>query len=64
MPIDNVNQNLAFSPFPVEGHQVLPTGCGTASSTSGFYFCPAGLGQVVHTIGSSRQIQMSLSLSF
>jgi len=64
IPIDNVNQNLAFSPFPVQGSQVLPTGCGTSSASPGFYFCPQGLGQTVHTIGSARQIQMSLSLSF
>jgi Carboxypeptidase regulatory-like domain len=64
IPIDNVTQNLAFSPFPTAGQQVLPTGCGTASATPGFYFCPGGLGQTVHTIGSARQIQMSLALSF
>jgi len=64
IPIDNVTQNLAFSPFPTKGQQVLPTGCGTASATNGFYFCPGGLGQTVHTIGSARQIQMSLSLAF
>jgi hypothetical protein len=64
IPIDNVNQNLAFSPFPVQGQQATATGCGTSSSSNGFYFCPAGLGQVVHTIGSSRQIQMSLAVSF
>jgi hypothetical protein len=67
IPIDNVTQNLLFSPFPTQGQQVLPTGCGTPSATpfgGSFYFCPQGLGQTVHTIGSARQIQMSLSLSF
>jgi Carboxypeptidase regulatory-like domain len=64
IPIDNVDQNLAFSPFPVQGSQVLPTGCSGNSPTDGFYFCPTGLGQTVHTIGSSRQIQMSLSVQF
>jgi len=64
IPIDNVTQNLAFSETPVVGQQVLPTGCGSSSPTNGFYFCPGGLGQTVHTIGSARQIQMSLSLSF
>ncbi|MGD0963403.1 MAG: TonB-dependent receptor [Candidatus Acidiferrales bacterium] len=64
IPIDNVDQNLAFSPFPVEGMAPLPTGCNGNSPTEGFYFCPTGLGQVVHTIGSSRQIQMSLSVLF
>jgi hypothetical protein len=64
IPIDNVDQNLAFSAFPVEGSQVLPTGCTGNSPNDGFYFCPTGLGQTVHTIGSSRQVQMSLSVQF
>jgi hypothetical protein len=65
IPIDNVDQNLAFNPEPVEGTTVLPTGCSDlATSTAGFYDCPAGLGQVNKTIGSSRQIQMSLSVLF
>jgi Carboxypeptidase regulatory-like domain len=64
IPIDNINQNLAFSPFPVAGQTALASGCGTSSASNGFYFCPSGLGQVVHTIGSPRQIQMSLGLSF
>jgi hypothetical protein len=64
IPIDNVNQNIAFSPFPVKGTCPAPSSpCGpTASST--FYAPPAGLGQTVHTIGSAREIQMSLSLAF
>ena len=33
-------------------------------SNEGFYNCPAGLGVVSHTIGSARQIQMSLELTF
>jgi carboxypeptidase family protein len=71
IPIDNVDQNLAFSPFPVAqppyGTNTTPTlasGCSGNSPTEGFYFCPAGLGQVVKTIGSARQIQMSLSVLF
>jgi hypothetical protein len=71
IPIDNVDQNLAFSPFPIAqppyGTSTTPTlasGCNTSSPSNGFYFCPTGLGQVVKTIGSSRQIQMSLSLLF
>ena len=64
VPIDNVSQNLAFSSFPVQGSQVLPTGCNGNSPNEGFYFCPTGLGQTVHVIGSSRQVQMSLSLQF
>ena len=71
IPIDNIDQNLAFSPFPVAqppyGTGTTPTlasGCNTANPTNGFYFCPTGLGQVVKTIGSARQIQMSLSVMF
>jgi len=65
IPIDNVNQNLAFSPFPVQGTCPAPSSsCATSSSVPTFYFPPSGLGQVVHTIGSARQVQMSLSLSF
>lgn len=71
IPINNIDQNLAFSPFPVAqppyGNGTTPTlasGCNTASPTNGFYFCPTGIGQVVKTIGSARQIQMSLSLIF
>jgi hypothetical protein len=65
IPIDNVNQNLTFSPFPVEGTCPAPSSsCATSSSVPTFYFPPSGLGQVVHTIGSARQVQMSLSLSF
>jgi hypothetical protein len=64
IPIDNINQNLAFNPTPVAGTQATASGCGTASASNGFYFCPTGLGQVTKTIGSARQIQMSLSLTF
>jgi Carboxypeptidase regulatory-like domain len=71
LPIDNVSQNLSFSEFPVAqapyGTNTTPTlasGCGTAAATNGFYYCPTGLGQVVKTLGSSRQIQMSLSVLF
>ncbi len=64
IPIDNIDQNLAFNSEPVEGTTVLASGCGTPAATNGFYYCPSGLGQVAKTIGSSRQIQMSLSLLF
>jgi len=64
VPIDNVDENLSFTPDPVAGTQAVSTGCGTASPTHGFYNCPTGLGQVVKTIGSSRQIQMSMSVLF
>jgi carboxypeptidase family protein len=68
IPIDNVTQNGAFSPFPVEGTPAVPsaaTCAATIAFVSGyFYNCPGGLGQVTKTIGSSRQIQMSLSVQF
>src|SRR5713101_1275900 len=52
IPIDNVSQNLAFNDFPVFG--------------SNLYSSPtlSGLGIVNKTIGSPRQIQMSLRLVF
>jgi Carboxypeptidase regulatory-like domain/TonB dependent receptor len=69
IPIDNVTQNLLFAGFPTQlapGQSPLPTGCGTSSQGSppSIYYCPTGLGQTTKTIGSARQIQMSLSLSF
>jgi hypothetical protein len=52
IPVDNVSQNLLFNDFPVYG--------------SSLYSSPtlSGLGIVNKTIGSPRQIQMSLRLSF
>jgi hypothetical protein len=70
VPIDDVTQNQYYNGFPVAPQPgtpqppVLPSGCGTANETSGFYNCPFGLGNVNKTIGSARQIQMSLSLTF
>jgi hypothetical protein len=69
IPIDNVTQNLAFSAYPVAGLCPSPTisvpNCTNADNFgSPFFNSPGGLGQVTKTIGSSRQIQMSLSLSF
>jgi hypothetical protein len=72
IPIDNVFQNSSFIQYPQEGQPGVP---GTAlcsatnntagpSTTGNFYNCPSGLGQTTKTIGSSRQIQMSLALSF
>jgi hypothetical protein len=74
IPIDNVSQNLTFSPQPsivtTPSAVPSPAAC-TAAQGNGypfvnnfFYQCPSGLGQTVHTIGSARQVQMSLSLSF
>jgi hypothetical protein len=71
IPINNIDQNVAFNPFPVAqppyGNNPTPTlasGCSGSNPQSGFYSCPTGLGEVVKTIGSSRQIQMSVSLMF
>ncbi len=68
IPIDNVTQNLTFAGFPTQlapGQSPLPTGCNTSTpNVPSIYFCPTGLGQTTKTIGSARQIQMSLSLSF
>jgi hypothetical protein len=71
IPIDNVTQNLNFSAYPVSGMNSAPTSatCKSdpgANAFNGFYFynCPGGLGQVTKVIGSSRQIQMSLGLTF
>ena len=65
IPIDNVSQNLFFNGFPVEGTPVKPTSCNIATN-QGFYSCPilSGLGVTNKTIGSPRQVQMSLSVLF
>jgi Carboxypeptidase regulatory-like domain len=52
VPIDNVSQNLFFNDFPVQGQPLY------SSPTLG------GLGIVNKTIGSPRQIQMTLRLTF
>jgi hypothetical protein len=72
IPIDNVSQNVLFSQAPVEGQPIAPTvaTCQQTGNQAGpfnggyLYACPVGLGQVTKTIGSARQIQMSLGLSF
>jgi len=70
VPIDNVTQNLAYGQFPQVGTPSVPTPqtCASTGGAAGppnyFYNCPGGLGQVTKTIGSSRQVQMSLSLVF
>jgi hypothetical protein len=63
---DNVTQNVDYNNYPTAGTTVAPTGCnalGQQTNTS-FYNCPAGLGITTHTIGSPRQVQMSLRLDF
>ena len=66
MPIDDVTQNQYYNGFPntESGLPVLPSGCGSGTPVNGFYNCPFGLGNVNKTIGSSRQIQMMLRLTF
>jgi Carboxypeptidase regulatory-like domain/TonB dependent receptor len=62
VPGNEVSQNENYNGFPISGTPVLPTACN--ASNAGFYNCPSGLGVVTHTIGSPRQIQMSLQLVF
>jgi hypothetical protein len=79
VPGNEVNQNQNFNGFaPAAGSTAIgiaPSGstCATPAgqnSANGdlnnnyFYNCPAGLGVVSHTIGSARQVQMSLHLLF
>jgi len=66
IPIDDVSQNINFQGFPVAGTPATLTPCNT-NFTGSLYVCPttgSGLGVTNKTIGSPRQIQMSLSLSF
>jgi hypothetical protein len=67
IPQDNITQNQFYNPTPVLGTPALPTGCtgNSSNSTNGSFFnCPFNLGSVNKTIGSSRQIQMSLAFMF
>ena len=73
IPIVNVDQNLGFSQYPqVSSTSPVPGPalCSATNNAAGpdttgnFYNCPGGLGQVTKTIGSPRQIQMSLGLTF
>jgi hypothetical protein len=50
---DNVTQNEDYNNYPVAGTPVM-----------NFYNAPSGLGFTTHTIGSPRQVQMSLRLEF
>jgi hypothetical protein len=66
VPGNEVSQNQNYNAFPSGGTTPLPTDCqpdGSQSNTS-FYNCPGGLGIITHTIGSPRQIQMSLTFDF
>ncbi len=63
---DQVSQNMDYNGYPVEGTTPAPTGCNAEGQQTNvsFYNCPAGLGITLHTIGSPRQVQMSLRLEF
>ena len=64
IPVSNVTQNINFVGFPVAGQAGSTTLCNT--DFTALYVCPSisGLGITNKTIGSARQIQMSLSLTF
>jgi Carboxypeptidase regulatory-like domain/TonB dependent receptor len=62
VPGNEVSQNQNYNGFPAAGTPVLPTSCD--ASNMGFYNCPFSIGTVTHTIGSPRQIQMSLKFLF
>jgi hypothetical protein len=64
IPIDDVSQNINFNGFPYVGQPATIPPCDTTYTA--VYVCPtlSGLGVTNKTIGSPRQVQMSLSLSF
>jgi len=64
IPINDVTQNINFNGFPSVGQAGATTPCNT--DFTALYVCPSksGLGVTNKTIGSPRQIQMSLSLTF
>jgi hypothetical protein len=67
VPGNEVSQNQDYNNIPFVGTPVSPGTCsanGTGTVSGSFYNCPFGLGVVTHTIGSARQIQMSLALTF
>jgi len=67
VPGNEVSQNEEYNNIPMVGMPVLPGTCsasGEGTVSGSLYNCPFDLGVVTHTIGSPRQIQMSLSLTF
>jgi Carboxypeptidase regulatory-like domain/TonB dependent receptor len=64
IPIDDVSQNINFNGFPVVGQAGATAPCN--QDFTAIYVCPSlsGLGITNKTIGSPRQIQMSLHLIF
>jgi hypothetical protein len=65
IPIDDISQNINFNGFPTDNTPATLTPCNPNFSGS-LYVCPtaSGLGITNKTIGSARQIQMSLRLLF
>jgi Carboxypeptidase regulatory-like domain len=70
IPIDDVSQNIGFQGFPQAGLAATQSPCNASFNQSppsgSLYVCTnqSGLGVTNKTIGSPRQIQMSLSLAF
>ncbi len=64
IPIDDISQNINFQGFPSVGQPSTTTPCDTTYTA--LYVCPtlSGLGITNKTIGSPRQIQMSLKVIF
>jgi Carboxypeptidase regulatory-like domain/TonB dependent receptor len=65
IPIDDISQNINFNGFPTVGTPATTNPCNQNFSGS-LYVCPtlSGLGITNKTIGSPRQIQMSLRVEF
>ncbi|MGA8151965.1 MAG: TonB-dependent receptor [Terriglobales bacterium] len=65
IPIDDVSQNINFNGFPTVGTPATTNPCNQNFSGS-VYVCPtlSGLGITNKTIGSPRQIQMSMRVEF
>ena len=59
---ENVSQNADYNNFP--STDLTPMPAANCDSSNSLYSCPAGLGITLHTIGSPRQVQMSLRLDF
>jgi len=77
VPGNEVSQNQYYNGFPSGPQGTYPDGvapsgqtCATNPNSAApytgnyFYSCATGLGVVTHTIGSARQVQMSLQLLF
>ena len=64
IPGNEVSQNAFYNAFPSAGEPVLPSGCTGTGPCNSLYSFPSGLGIVTHTIGSPRQVQMSLHFDF